>query len=369
MLVTFVLGSVHSFSVFIAPLETALDLTRSEISLVYSLALVFITVAVLLGYRIYALIPAWQLVGIACIVAAVGLMLAATADSWWVLFMGYSLLFGLSNGLGYGFTLQLVGRELPAIKGFAMGAVTAAYAVGSIVFAKVISFKISTVSIASAFTTLSLCLIACAILSTTMLWMSRASYGPRYEPLDGVEPVLDSHRVLLFWAAYMFSVFSGLMAIGHAAGIALSRGASLDQSVWAAMMIGIGSACGGFLVGWLIDRLPIRSFMTGLPLLSAAALGLLVITGSPVTSIVLLCLVGFSYGAIIAIYPVAISNYFGNHGAKAYGRVFTAWGFAGLVAPWFAGLIYDIQTNYQLALLVASLAAILSALTVRIARL
>jgi hypothetical protein len=50
MLVTFVLGSVHAFSVFIVPLETRLQLPRSEISLIYSFALVALTLAVLLGY-------------------------------------------------------------------------------------------------------------------------------------------------------------------------------------------------------------------------------------------------------------------------------------------------------------------------------
>ncbi len=55
MLVTFVLGSVHAFSVFLVPLETLLQQTRSEISLIYSFAL---TLAVLLGYRAYGLLPA-----------------------------------------------------------------------------------------------------------------------------------------------------------------------------------------------------------------------------------------------------------------------------------------------------------------------
>ena len=60
MLVTLVLGSVHAFSVFIAPLERLLLLPRSEVSLIYSLALVALTLAVLLGYRVYHLLaPAW----------------------------------------------------------------------------------------------------------------------------------------------------------------------------------------------------------------------------------------------------------------------------------------------------------------------
>ena len=73
-------------------------------------------------------------------------------------------------------------------------------------------------------------------------------------------------------------------------------------------------------------------------------------------------------GAIIAIYPIAISNYFVEQGPKVYGRVFTAWGFAGLVAPWTAGMIYDTWSGYNPALIIASVTALLSALTVRLSR-
>ena len=62
MLVTFVLGSVHAFSVLLAPLEAKLGLPRAQISLVYSFALVAITLSVTVGYRIYAALAAWWLV-------------------------------------------------------------------------------------------------------------------------------------------------------------------------------------------------------------------------------------------------------------------------------------------------------------------
>ena len=133
-------------------------------------------------------------------------------------------------------------------------------------------------------------------------------------------------------------------------------------------MIGVGSAAGRFLAGWLVDRRPISHFLIGLPLLSAVSLLLLSMVESPGLVIALLTVAGFAYGSIIAVYPVAISIYFGEQGPKVYGRVFTAWGFAGLAAPWTAGLIYDMQSNYRLALIAASLTALLSAITVRIGR-
>ena len=77
-------------------------------------------------------------------------------------------------------------------------------------------------------------------------------------------------------------------------------------------------------------------------------------------AIALLSAVGFAYGAVIAVYPYAISEYFGDLGPKVYGRVFTAWGFAGLAGPWTAGRLYDASGSYGTALAAASVIALFS---------
>lgn len=369
MLVTFVLGSVHAFSVFIVPLELLLGLARSEISLIYSLALVAITLAVTIGYRIYGLLPAWWLVFITCLVAAAGLLLASAANSWWMLVAGYSLAFGFSNGVGYGYSLQLAGRVMPHRKGVAMGAVTAAYAVGSIAFVKVFAWRIAQDSVASAFLSIAVALLLCGSLAALMLRYAGAHYGSSGQAGNCAAKPDDRRKLLQFWVAYLSSVFAGLMAIGHAAGIAESRGAAGELATWAAMIIGIGSALGGFVAGGLVDRWPATRFLVGLPLTSAGALLCIGVTTNAQATLALLGIVGFSYGAIIAIYPVAISNCFDEQGPQAYGRVFIAWGFAGLLAPWSAGLIYDLRGDYQLAMVIAAVVALLSAVCAGVFRL
>jgi OFA family oxalate/formate antiporter-like MFS transporter len=71
-----------------------------------------------------------------------------------------------------------------------------------------------------------------------------------------------------------------------------------------------------------------------------------------------------AYGALIAVYPFAIAEYFGETlGPKVYGQVFTAWGFAGLAGPWLAGKLYDLTGAYQFALATAGGIAIISMVT------
>lgn len=367
MLVTFVLGSVHAFSVFLVPLEGLFELPRSRISLVYSFALLALTLAVFVGHRIYNLVSAWRLVALTCGLAALGLLVAALGGNWWIMLLGYSLLFGFCNGVGYGFCLQLVGRVMPDIKGFAMGAVTAAYAVGSIVFARVIAGIIERQSVAAALITLAALVAGCGLLAALTLGLSRTRYAA--EPGDaGSRARLEPIRVVQFWLAYMTSVFAGLMAIGHAAGIALAKDASPAQATLAAVAIGCGSAFGGFASGWLVDRVKSNRLLIGLALISMLALLSVNWFADPLKVIGALTIVGFGYGSIIAIYPVAISDCFADAGPRAYGLVFTAWGFAGLVAPWSAGLIYDLSTSYAPAMTIAAALALVSALCVLVFR-
>ena len=104
--------------------------------------------------------------------------------------------------------------------------------------------------------------------------------------------------------------------------------------------------------GWGIPCVSVRGLLSALPLVTALSLaGLAVFAGQ---TLVFLGLIGFAYGGTIAAYPAAIGREFGADGPRAYGRVFTAWGTAGLFAPWFAGQIFDWSSNYELALWVAS---------------
>ena len=365
MLMTFVLGSVHSFSVFLVPLEQRLDLPRSDISLIYSWALVAITFSVLVGYRVYARLDAWIMLLLIGALAALGLSLTVSATSWWHWFIGYSGLFGLANGMGYGYCLQLVGHELSRIKGFAMGAVTASYALGSILFAKVFAWRIGAAGVESALLALMYMVMICSVVAALFLWWSRSRFPDQsHQP----ETVGSPGKIFQFWFAYFCSVFAGLMAIGHAAGMVLWKELGIAQATLGAMMIGVGSASGGFLAGWMIDRWSISRFLVGLPLLAAVAMLFLLLTSDIDGVILLLSVIGFSYGSIIAVYPVAISRYFADAGPRVYGRVFTAWGVAGLSAPWFAGLIFDVSGSYASALILAALISLVSAASAAICR-
>jgi OFA family oxalate/formate antiporter-like MFS transporter len=361
-LLSLVLGSVHAFSVFLEPLEAGFGVSRSLASLTYSLCLVSLTLAVLSGHRVFGHFPPGRLVAAICLTAATGTLIAAFAPSLTMVWLGYSLLFGVANGLGYGFGLQIAAQANPGREGVCMGIVTACYGLGAAVSPALFTWAMVDGGFRAAMLGLSATLIVIAPVSAGLTIRAGAQFNT--VPDGGQAPSTPTSPIVLLWFGYGAGVAAGLMVIGHAAGIAKALGVSAAPWV-APVLIAVCNMGGSLCAGWLIDRMSVARFLAGLPVVSAAALLLLAFAGSSAVALVCLGLVGFTYGAIIAAYPATIAKMFGSAAStRIYGRVFTAWGSAGLFAPWLAGYLFDRTGGYSTALATASVLGIVSAAAV-----
>ncbi|MGI9353611.1 MAG: MFS transporter [Rhizobiaceae bacterium] len=128
------------------------------------------------------------------------------------------------------------------------------------------------------------------------------------------------------------------------------------------MTIAVFNMIGSLAGGCLSDRVKQATLLASLSAISGLTLLLLALTENTVVTLSGLGVVGFTYGSFIAIFPASIAKWFGvRAGTRIYGRVFIAWGTAGLLAPWFAGLLFDQSGGYAAALTTAALIAALSA--------
>ena len=244
-----------------------------------------------------------------------------------------------------------------------MGIVTAAYALGAasspILFVKMLEIG----GFAAAMTSLALALLAATMWAAWIVGRTGIRFGS--QSADEAEALPPASEVTSIWIAYGCGVAAGLMVIGHAAGVAKLAG----FTPWIApAVLAVCNLIGSYLGGYLTDRISHRTLISALPLISV--IGLFLLNLFPLLTLVGLGAVGFAYGGIIAAYPAVIAERFpGNAGPRVYGRVFTAWGTAGLIAPWTAGLLFDETQNYTLALWIAVILALLSVLmSTRLAR-
>jgi OFA family oxalate/formate antiporter-like MFS transporter len=109
--------------------------------------------------------------------------------------------------------------------------------------------------------------------------------------------------------------------------------------------------------------MPAHLGLAGIAAGFAAVCTLLAAAATPWSATALLAAAGFGYGALIAWIPAAIARLAPPAAARpAFGRVFTAWGLAGLAGPWIAGLLFEQSGSYRLALLLAAALAFAAAI-------
>lgn len=351
-----VLGSIHAFSVFIPQWEHLPGADRASVSLVYSIALVSLTIAVLFGYRLYYRMSPAAIFVLVGVVAALGLYLSADSSSLVTLYITYGLVFGGANGIGYGYALQLSGQAAPSFRGLAMGLVTAFYAVGATASPFMFVSLINHGGNQLALKVMSAIVLLIALVAAALIRYANARYESEPDSaIQPLSPILKRSRVLL-WIGYGCAVAAGLMVLGHAYGIATWLSLDARSATWATTVVAFGNMLGGFSAGYVADRLSSRTLLRWLPLFTSLGLVLLILPFDAERTLVFMALglIGYCYGAIIAVYPVAVVDIFGTLAApRIYGQVFTAWGLAGLLGPWSSGWLFDQTGAYTVALLMA----------------
>ncbi len=362
-LLALVLGSLHAFSVLIEPIESRLETSRAAVSLIYSLATLSLVAGVFCTSRLLQRVRPALLAVCACVACALGLGIAAWSANLMLLYAGFGLLFGFANGIGYALSIERSGAAYPHRKGIVTGLVTAAYCAGAVIFSRVFAGFADPGLYHQGL----LVLAATIALAGLLCWLL-LSGGPASASAAAGAVSLAGHgrRIVLLWIVYFLGVTAGLMALGHAAAAVSAAGGSVAQLAAGAMIISIGSAAGSIVCGWLADRIDAGHVLTGSLLLVLASMMLLSMTGAPVLIIAALGIAGVAYGALITIIPVVVSRSFAPEvSLRAFGRVFTAWGFAGLAGPWLGGVIFDADQRYLWAFVTAAVAAGLAAILSR----
>ena len=363
LLITFCMGSLHAFSTLIENIELQIDVSRMASSLVYSTALICVTVAVFFGHILYRQLSPLLIIFLIASLPLIGILISNTG-SWIGWIIGYGIFFGFASGLGYGFSLHAVSSVVSSQKlGLALGSVTASYAFGAVVFSIIYPLLFNQ------FTFIVGYIIGVSILSIVVivaLFLFRSSrIELTLKANSSINNQENSPKFFRLWLGYFLGVFAGLMTIGHAVPMIKATGGSITIAITGITLMSFGSGVAGVYAGWLSDRFGCKRPLVVILIINSIALFSLTIFININLTLILMILVASLYGAVIAIYPTLVNNIFGpDNSAWAYGRIFTAWGFAGLASPFLAGWLFDQSNQYNSSLLVAFILSILSAIII-----
>jgi MFS family permease len=147
--------------------------------------------------------------------------------------------------------------------------------------------------------------------------------------------MLQSPMFYLLWVIYFIGSGAGLMVISSVSGMAKK---SMGELAFVAVAVmAIGNAGGRIAAGILSDKIGRRWTLMLVLLIQAVLMFVAIpVTASketlPVVIVLLATLIGFNYGANLALFPSFTKDFWGlkNFGTN-YGVLFTAWGVGGFV--------------------------------------
>lgn len=172
----------------------------------------------------------------------------------------------------------------------------------------------------------------------------------------------------LLWFQYFVGAGAGLMIIGSIAGMAKS---SLGESAFLAVAIlAIGNAGGRIAAGMLSDKIGRKKTLAGEFILQAllmiAAIPIIQSdSASPLLLVLIATLIGFNYGANLALFPSFSKDLWGmkNFGVN-YGILFSAWGVGGFVMSRVSQSLKAIQGSFTAPLIAAAVLLVIGAVSI-----
>ena len=345
-------GTLYAFSVFLKPLETLLGVGRAELSVVFGLATVTLTGAMVAAPSIYRRMAPWT-IALACgACSAAGLLLAAHATTFAELALGYGVLFGIGAGIGFIVVQQGVNQTVTTRRGLANGYVVSLYPLGAMLGAPLFGWTIAEFGIRATLASLAAAVFAGCALTALLLG---ATDIRMHDSTQSSEPGAARRSTFYLLATVFFlAAAAGLMVMSQAAGIVQAYGAGTALAVAATTFITGAVGAARIAGGWLTDRFAIARVAMGAQLFAFCGALVLGLWPGPLVAVGALAMIGAGYGIISGVTAAAIARYWDKNAfGRVAGRLYVAWCVAAITLPVIAGWIYDRTQGYGVAVWIA----------------
>ncbi len=387
VLMNLALGVIYAWSVFVAPFDADFGWTRTQVSGVFTIAILSIgSWFVVAGFLQDRFGP--RPVAVAGgILYALGFFLASQTESLLWLYITFGALAGAGNGFGYAIPIPVVSKWFPDRRGLAIGLVVGGYGAGSGIYGPLAREVLipaygwqGTMQISAGLF---------LVMTLAAAWLLR-NPPPGYRPpaaapapaAGGAAPapapagrdfatgeMVRTPTFYLLWIAYCLGSAAGLMVIsqlvpvGEAAGLGAAAGLGLTIGA-------IGNTGGRVLSGWMSDTFGRLNTLRLMVLVSAVALPVFYsFAGQVVLFYLLLVVIYYCYGTLLSVFASTCADFYGTrHMGVNYGLLFSAWGVAGIVGPVIAGRVFDATGDYQQAFFIAAGLAVVALVSLGLAR-
>lgn len=365
MIINLCLGTIYSWSVFVAPLTTYFTtqlgqvVNANEILLPFSVFLAFFAIAMPFTGKYIEKYGPRNMVIVGGLLTGLGWLLSSFASSVQWLYLFYGVIAGAGVGIAYGVPVAVASRWFPDKRGLAVGLTLLGFGFSALITANIAGYLITAAGVMNTFRVFGIAFIIITILLALPLKFPRTGWTPAGWSPKPPEPGQDALCELMrddmvrtrsfyaLWACYFIGCLAGLMAIGISKPLGVEVGV---EAALATTLVGVFAVFNGFgrpIFGFLTDRLtPRYTAVVSFILIALAAL-LIMVMPSVTVYILAFAILWGCLGGWLAIAPTTCGSYFGNLDyPRNYGLLFLAYGAGGIVGPQLAGFIKTSTGSY-----------------------
>lgn len=362
-------GVTESFAVFLLPVEKGLGLSRSQITLTYSVYMLVHGIAAPFAGQLIDRLGGRITYGIGLSALGLGYLLAGSATHVWHYYLTVGALGGIgASCLGMVVASSLMSRWFTTRMGSVMSLPYAAVGAGMLVIPPLTQLLIDHLDWRLAHRVLGFGLIA-LIPVVLLLPLNRISAGSNAwratrsgttSASQSPWPLARAMRTGAFWAlfaAYFFTSVAAYSVLPHSVAYLVERGFDPLTAAGAFGMTGVLSAIGIVFIGVLSDRigrLKAVSLSYVSSMLGTASLILVAIKPSLVLIYGFVFFFGLMQGARGPIIIALLAKLFqGGQVGSIFGALSLGLGLGAGAGSWVSGLLHDLTGGYLLSFLVA----------------
>ena len=378
-----VLGTVYAWSVFKRPFMAEHGWSGEQVGLAFTIAILFIGIAAAFGGRFVDKAGARKVATLAAILFGLGTVLTGVASATGnliLLYVGYGLIGGIGNGLGYITPIAVLVRWFPDKRGMITGLAVMGFGFGSAIIGQIAPFivpKVDTIegvlqivepNLGLATTFYLFGAVFFVLLITAAQFLNNPPAGwtppiagsaakaaaPTAPPVD-LGDALKMYQFYILWLLLFLNVTAGIALISNLA--VMAQDACAVTAVVAGTVIFVSSLFNGLgRIFWasLSDKIGRQTvfailFGTQVPLFF-----LLPHISNIYLFAVLVCYILSCYGGGFAAMPAYAADTFGaNNMGRIYGKILLAWAAAGVVGPMLMEYIKTTSGTFRVAVFVA----------------
>jgi MFS transporter, OFA family, oxalate/formate antiporter len=375
------LGTVYGYSVYTKPLEKMYGWNRTEVTLIFSIAIGCLGIASALGGMIVDKKGPRFVATLGGLMFGIGTFLTGFGvfeKSLGIIYLSYGVIAGLGIGLSYITPISVLVKWFPDKRGFITGLAVMGFGFGAFFMTTFTPDLIQTMGISQTFYLLGIIFLVLLVVAGRFMINPPKDYrvaclgdGNNRKPsntqvdAEGEKPfeVAKTRDFWLFWAILFLNISAGIALISQAS--PMVQEIYMQTPAQAGMIVGVFSIFNGLgrlFWSWASDTIGRRNVFV-LFFVSQAIVFLILPYVTSITFFVFLASYIYAcYGAGFSTMPAFVADRFGSKFiGTIYGWLLTAWSAAAIVGPILYSTIKQANHNYSTAMIITGISLLFAA--------